>query len=281
MCDTFRFPTLTMDACFKNLARLWLHRDGLLKFFQFSETKSERVVYVKSERFVKKRTDRYVSLRIFYRMYGNSGSFLAVTRRIAAHHGGGYHGGLSRYRLFLVAAPTCHLTLTRRLWINRPTFCSWLTSDENNKALCTLFSQSGTVDTTQAAATGRFCPFLVALGLDCAPSTNKQPRPKVHLQVLRGMLPHNSRADMKQFISWKGTRKSVVPVFLLVKHFLYRYFPTVKYVSRPSVNSSERRKIHTLIHLLAPPFSKCVLKKTKTKHASLENQPNRTVKRHS
>lgn len=148
---------------------------------------------------------------------------------------------------------------------DRPTFCSWLTSEENNKAPCTSFSQSGTVDTTRAAATGPVLPFFgcARAGL-CAGRRQKQPRPKVHLRVLRGALPHNSPADMSQFISWKGTRQSVVPVFF------YWWNISFSDIFQQWNTSPARRwtpqkggKIHTLIHLLAPPFQQVRAKNKK------------------
>lgn len=131
----------------------------------------------------KKKTYRYVSLRIFYRLYGNSGSFLTVTRRVAAYHGGGYHGGLSRYHLFLVAAPTCHLTLTRRLWINRPTFVLGWLQKKTTKPCAPRSPRAAQRTQRKRRQRASFALFWLRSGWDCAPSTTKQPRPKVHLQV--------------------------------------------------------------------------------------------------
>lgn len=147
-------------------------------------------------------------------------------------------------------------------------FCSCLTSEEKKK-LCAPCSP--TAAQCRQHSSGSFCPFLVALMPDCPLSPNKQSRPKVHLQFTRNATTQCALHRLTWAnSSWKGTHKSDVSVFLLVKYFLYWCFPTAKYICSPSLNSQERGKIHTLIHLLATPF--------KQVHAAQENRPNRFVK---
>lgn len=135
-------------------------------------------------------------------LYGNSGSFRAVTLRMAAYHGGGYHGRLSGYRLFLGAAPTRHLTLTRRLLGKQTNFLFLADFRRKQQSPVHLVLPERHSGHNTSGGNGAVLPFFgcARAGL-CAERRQKQPRPKVHLRVLRGALPHNSPADMSQFIS--------------------------------------------------------------------------------
>lgn len=189
---------------------------------------------------------------------------------------GDHHGELPRYHLFFGCDVSSHIkSNTLEIQTN---YFSCLTLEEKKK-LCVPCSPPAAQ--WRQCTGGLFCPFLVVLMLDYPLSANKQSWPKVHLQFTRNAttIPALHRLTWANS-SLKKEHTSPTSVFLLVKYFLYPYFPTTKYICSPSVNSPERRKIHTFIHLLALPLKQVHAKKEK-KHAAPANDPNRNVKRHS
>lgn len=85
---------------------------------------------------------------------------------------------------------------------------------------------------------------------------------------LRGTRPHDLL-----FTGWhqpipplkRNTRFWHPCVFLFFFNWL-KYFPTVKYVCSLPVKILQQEKIHTLIHLLAPPFEQAHAKKKQKKN---------------